>query len=164
MCRCRAYAQIRDRYEALFRGHPTLREIMDSRDQRQLGRFLLEIQSHRDTLLQTHTATQTEGRQSQLTDFFQRITVSPSPPGTQRGVTLPQAEAIRARRRPRVAGYRGASLHRRQIEEIQAREHRALEERLAQMRADPTAFIRAALAPDPPMYHILHPPFSTGWS
>ena len=57
VCRCRAYAQIRGKYETLFRGHPTLGEIMDSRDQRQLGRFLLEIQSHRDTLLQTHTAT-----------------------------------------------------------------------------------------------------------
>ena len=43
VCRCRAYDQIRDRYEALFSGQPTLCEIMDSRDQRQLGRFLLEI-------------------------------------------------------------------------------------------------------------------------
>ena len=127
VCRCRAYDQIRDRYEALFSGQPTLREIMDSRDQRQLGRFLLEIQSHRDTLLQTHAATQSEGTQSQITDSFQRIT-APLSLDTQRGVTLPQAEMSRARRRPRVTGYRGASLHRRQIEEIQARERHAIEE------------------------------------
>ena len=92
VCPWRAYTEIRGRYEALFKGEPTLREIMDSRDQRQLGRFLLEIQSHRDTLLQSHVATQPEGRQSQFTDFFQRIT-APSPSSdTQRGVTLPQAE------------------------------------------------------------------------
>ena len=63
-----------------------------------------------------------------------------------------------------VTGYRGVSLHHRQIEEIQARERRAVEERLAQMRADPAAAIRAAFTPAPPMYHILHPPFSTRWS
>ena len=81
VCQCRAYAEIRDRYEALFGGQPTLREVMDSRDQRQLGRFLLEIQSHRDALLQTYVTTQAGGRQAQLTDFFQRVTV-PHPPDT----------------------------------------------------------------------------------
>ncbi|KAH7373792.1 hypothetical protein KP509_17G075200 [Ceratopteris richardii] len=65
-----AYDGIRGTYETLFTGQPTLREIMDSRDQRQHGRFLLEIQSHRDSLLQPTVASHTGGRQSQLTDFF----------------------------------------------------------------------------------------------
>ena len=163
VCRCRAYDDIRGRYESLFRGQPTLREIMHSRDQRQLGRYLLEIQRHRETLLQPPVDTQMGGRQSQLTDFFQRATPPPLP-DPPRGVTLQQAQTSRGRRRPRVTGCQPPRLHRRQIEEIQTRERRATEERLAQARANPTAFIRAALAPDPPMYHILHPPISTGWS
>ena len=164
ICRCRAYEDIRDRYETLFRGQPTLREIMDRRDQRQLGRFILEIQSHRDTVLHPPEEVQTGGRQAQLTDFFQRITAPPPSTDAQRGVTLQQAETHRARRRPRDTGCRAPRLHRRQIEEIQARDRRAFEERRVQMMADPAGLIRAAFAPDPPMYYILHPPISTGWS
>ena len=68
ICRCRAYEDIRDRYETLFRGQPTLREIMDCRDQRQLGRFILQIQSHRDTVLHPSDEVQTEdNRQSSQT-------------------------------------------------------------------------------------------------
>eukprot|EP00250_Pteridium_aquilinum_P012582 c20814_g1_i1 orf=182-592(+) len=136
---------------------------MESRDQRQLGRFLLEIHRHREALLEP-TVTMTEGgRQSHLTDFFQRLTAPPAPT-TQGGVTLQHTERIRARRRPRAPGYRAPRLHRRQIQEIQARHHQAVQERRTQMMADPTAFIRAALAPDPPMYHVLHPQIRTGWS
>ena len=51
VCRCRAYEDIRGRHEALFTGQSTLREIMESRDQRQLGHFLLEILRHREALL-----------------------------------------------------------------------------------------------------------------
>ena len=163
VCRCRAYDDIRERYEPLFRGQPSLREIMHSRDQRQLGRYLLEAQRYRDTLLQPPTETSVGGRQSQLTDFFQRTTPPPLP-APVRGVTLYQAETIRRRRRPRITGGQPPRLHHRQIEEIQTRARRAAEERRAQMMADPAAFIRAALAPDPPMYQILHPPLSTGWS
>ena len=36
VCRCTAYDDIRVRYEPLFREQPTLQEIADSRDQRQL--------------------------------------------------------------------------------------------------------------------------------
>lgn len=163
VCRCSAYADIRGRYESLFRGQPTLREIMASRDQRQLGRYLIEIQRHRDMLLLPPTEPQTGGRQSQLTAFFQRTTPVPLP-DPPRGVTLQQAETCRRRRRPRAPGCQPPRLHSRQIAEILAREHGAVAMRLAKMRADPAAFIRAALAPDPPMYHILHPPISTGWS
>ena len=127
VCRCRAYDGIRGRYEALFTGQPTLREIMASRDQRQLGRFLVEIQRHRDTILQTTTVDQRGGRQTQLTDFFS-LRHTPAPPlvaVTQRGVTLQQVETSRARRRPRTTGGQGARLHRLQITEIQTRAYRA---------------------------------------
>ncbi|MCO5582026.1 hypothetical protein L7F22_035916 [Adiantum nelumboides] len=44
VCSCQAYQEIRSRYTVLFAGHPTLREIMETRDQSQMGRFLLKIQ------------------------------------------------------------------------------------------------------------------------
>ncbi|KAH6554830.1 hypothetical protein KP509_1Z303800 [Ceratopteris richardii] len=159
VCRCSAYDGIRGRYETLFAGQPTLREIMDSRDQRQLGRFLLEIQSHRDSLLQPTVALHTGGRQSQLTDFFIPRRAAALPPSAHipSGVTLQQAQISRARRRPRDIGYRAPRLHRHQIAEIQDCDHRAMEERRSQMMADPVAAIRVALTPSPPMYHILHP-------
>lgn len=104
VCRCRALEGVRTRYEALFSGQPTLRELMESRDQRQLGQFLVEAQRHRESALQAPTTVATDGgRQSQLTDFFQRATTLPDPP---RGVTLQQAEEVRARRRPHASGYR----------------------------------------------------------
>lgn len=163
VCRCRAYEDIRGRYGTLFTGQPSLRELMESRDQRHFGRFLSEIHRHRDTLLDPGTTTTEGGRQSCLTDFFQRVITAPAPT-TEKGVTLQQAEQIRARRRPRVPGYRAPRLYHRQIEEIQTRHQQTLQERLARMRADPAAFIRAAFTPDPPMYHVLHPHFGTGWS
>ncbi|KAH7443347.1 hypothetical protein KP509_02G030300 [Ceratopteris richardii] len=112
VCRCSAYDGIRGRYGTLFTGQPTLREIMDSRDQRQLGRFLLEIQSHRDSLLQPTVAAHTGGRQSQFTEFFipRRAAALPPSAHTPRGVTLQQAQAARARRRPRARGYRARDI------------------------------------------------------
>ncbi|MCO5586209.1 hypothetical protein L7F22_040148 [Adiantum nelumboides] len=86
----------------LYAGQPTLKELVLSRDQRQLGRFLREIRRHRDLMLQSPSG----DRQSQLTDFFLRATPAPLVPITQRGVTVQQAEVVRARRRPRVVGYR----------------------------------------------------------
>ena len=85
VCRCRAYSDIRDRYTTIFNGEPSLRQIMESADQRKFGQFLLEIQRHRDTLLQVHTIGR-GGRQLQLTDFFQRFT--PVLTRIQEGVTL----------------------------------------------------------------------------
>ncbi|MCO5564662.1 hypothetical protein L7F22_018328 [Adiantum nelumboides] len=43
VCSCQSYHGIRSHYIALFSGQPTLRELMESRDQRQLGRFLLRF-------------------------------------------------------------------------------------------------------------------------
>ncbi|MCO5547983.1 hypothetical protein L7F22_001438 [Adiantum nelumboides] len=114
VCSCRAYHGIRSHYTALFLGQPTLRELMESRDQRQLGRFLLEIQRHRDMMLQSPSG----DRQSQLTDFFLRATPAPLVPTTQRGVTLQQAYVVRARGRPRVVGYRTRRAHQREIHQI----------------------------------------------
>ncbi|MCO5581339.1 hypothetical protein L7F22_035220 [Adiantum nelumboides] len=90
VCNCRAYHGIRSHYTALFSRQPTLRELMESRDQRQLGRFLLEIQRHRDMMLQSPSG----DRQSQLTDFFLRATPAPLVPTRQRGVTLQQADVV----------------------------------------------------------------------
>ena len=91
-CRCRAYSTIRDRYTTLFSADTSLRQLMESADQRHLGQVLLEIHRHRESLLQTHT-TQRGGRQSQLIDFFQRSTL-PAAPLAQRGVTLQQTEDV----------------------------------------------------------------------
>eukprot|EP00250_Pteridium_aquilinum_P032538 c46032_g1_i1 orf=146-310(+) len=43
VCTYRAYEGIRNKYGTQFTGHPTLRKLMESEDQRQLYRFLLEI-------------------------------------------------------------------------------------------------------------------------
>src|SRR5271154_1222557 len=47
VCICRAYSDIRERYTTLFSGHPSLRQIMESADQRRFSQVLLEIQRHR---------------------------------------------------------------------------------------------------------------------
>lgn len=162
VCRCRAYSDIRHRHATLFHGCTSLRQLMESADQRGLGQFILELQSHRESLLQTHTA-QRGGRQSRLTDFFQRST--PSAPPARRGVTLQQAEDIRSRRRPRAPGFRGQRLHHREITEIQTRHRHYMEERITHIYSDPAAVLRGLFTPLPPMATILDPPhFGTGWS
>ncbi len=133
---------------------------MESKDPRELGLFLVEAQRHRESALQT-TAALAGGRQSQLTDFFQQVTTFLDPP---RGVTLQQAEEVRARRRPRALGYRAQRLHHHQIQEIQARHQRALQLARERMIADPGAALRGLSTPDPPMYHILQPFYGHGWS
>ncbi|MCO5560163.1 hypothetical protein L7F22_013770 [Adiantum nelumboides] len=108
---------------------------MESRDQRQLGSFLLEIQRHRDVILQSPSG----DRQSQLTDFFHRATATPPVTTTQRGVTLQEAEVVRARRRPGIPGRRA---HRREI--------------YGYNKASPTT---GTLYTYSPMHDILHPQF-----
>jgi len=161
VCRCRALEGIRARYEALFSGQPTLRELMESRDQRQLGQFLVEAQRHRESALQAPTTATDGGRQSQLTYFFQRATTLPDPP---RGVTLQQAEEVRARRRPRAPGYRAQRRHQHQIQEIQTRHSQTIQAARERMIANPAAVLRGLLTPEPPMYHILQPLYGHGWS
>ncbi|MCO5591745.1 hypothetical protein L7F22_045737 [Adiantum nelumboides] len=139
-----------------------LQQIFECRNQRQLRRFLLEAQQHRDSLLQTVSDVR-EQRQTHLTDFFQQDTVTLSPT-TQRGVTLQQAEVIRARKRPRTHGRRTPRLHQREIQEIQERHYRSIEERRVQTFADPAAILRGLSIPYPPMHHVLHPDYGTGWS
>ncbi|KAH6558407.1 hypothetical protein KP509_1Z065800 [Ceratopteris richardii] len=51
-CRCQAYEDIRDRYPQLFRGPREIRALLGTEDQRPLGRFLVELQRRRGSLLQ----------------------------------------------------------------------------------------------------------------
>ena len=155
ICRCKAYTDIRERYPTLFAGSPTLRVVMDTQDPRRLGEFLLDIQRHREGILTTHSILG-EARQTQLTDFFQRARPpSLTPP---RGVTLQQAEEVRAMRRPRVRGYRTPRPHQREIVEIGARHRREMQTRLDQIRSNPTAVLQGLLTPYRPIDHIM------GWA
>ena len=161
VCRCRAYGDIRERYTTIFHGHLSLREIMESADQRRFGQFLVEIQHQREALLRVPT-TASGGRQSQLTDFFHRSTPVPSP--TQEGVTLQRAEDLRARRRPRAPGYRTPILHQGEIIEIRARHQRHIQERVAHLHSHPEIMFHGIFTSPSPMYQILHPHYGTGWS
>ncbi|MCO5584502.1 hypothetical protein L7F22_038430 [Adiantum nelumboides] len=160
VCSCRAYHDIRSHYTALFSGQPALRELMESRDQRQLGRFLLEIQRHRDLMLQSPSG----DRQSKLTDFFLQATPTPPIPTTQRGVTIQQAEVVRARRRPSVVGYRTQRAHQREIHQIRAHYEQASQKEIHQVYSNPAIILQGLFTPYPPMNDILHPQFGTGWS
>lgn len=161
VCRCRAYSDIRERYTTIFSGHPSLHQIMESADQRKFGQFLLEAQRHRETLLQTHI-TERGGRQSQITDFFER----PTPVSTlaSEGVTLERAEDIRTRRRSRAPGYQTPRLHQREITEIRARHQLLIQERLTHLHSHQEIMLQGIFASPSPMYHILHPQYGTGWS
>lgn len=161
VCRCRAYTAIRERYPILFREPHSLRQIFEAADQRILGRFILDIQRHRETSLQAQTAPK-GGRQTQITTFFQRSTPLPAP--TQQGITLQRAQTLRARRRQRTPGFRTPRLYQREMTEIRAQFHREGAERLARFRADPGMFFRELWTPPSLMYTILHPQYGTGWS
>ena len=162
ICRCRAYEDIRHRHATLFHGRSSLHQLMESADQRGLGQFILEIHHHRESLLHTHTA-ERGGRQSLLTDFFQR-SIAPIP-SVRRGVTLQQAEDIRSRRRSRAPGFQGQRLHHQEITTIRAHHQHYMEERITSIYSDPAAILRGLFTPLPPMATILYPPhFSTGWS
>ena len=152
-CRCSAYTDIRERYPTLFTGSPTLREIMDTEDPRRLGQFLLDIQRHREEMLTTTHSTPGEARQTQLTDFFQRARPPTFTP--PQGVTLQQAEEVRARRRPRVRGYRTPRLHQREIAEIGARHQREMQTRVDQIRSNPEAILQSLFTPYRPIDHIM---------
>ena len=140
VCRCRAYSDIRERYATIFCGHPSLRQIMESTDQRRLGQFLVEAQRHRVTLLQVQVQGTGRGvRQSQLTDFFRRS--APVPPSIQEGVTLQRATDLQARRRPRAPGYQTPRLHQDEITDIRARHQHHLEDRLAHLHRHPELMV-----------------------
>ena len=134
---------------------------MESAYQRRFGQFLLEAQHHRETLLRTHT-TKRGGRQSQLTDFFERST--PVSTLASEGVTLQRAEDLRTRRRPRAPGYQTPRLHQREITEIRARHQHLIQERLTHLHSHPEIMLQGILASPSPMYPILHPQYGTGWS
>ncbi|MCO5560193.1 hypothetical protein L7F22_013802 [Adiantum nelumboides] len=152
VCSCRAYHGIRSHYTALFPGQPTLRELMDA--------FFLRFRDIRDMMLQSPSG----DRQSQLTEFFLRATPAPLVPTTQRGVTLQQAKVVRAKRRPRVVGYRTRRAHQREIHQIRAHHEQAKQREIQRVYSDPATLLQGLFTPCPPMHDILHPQFGTGWS
>ena len=132
---------------------------MESADQRRLGQFLVEAQHHRATLLQVQVQGTGRGaRQSQLTDFFRRFA------SKQEGVTLQRATDLRARRRPRVPGYRTPRLHQGEIADIRARHQHHIQERLAHLHLHPEIMLHRIFTSPSAMYQILHPHYDTGWS
>lgn len=161
VCRCRAHQGVRDRYAGLFEEHSSLHQLMEASDQRQLGRLLLELHSSRERLLQTPAPTR-GGRQSQLTDFFQRA--MPVPADVPRGVTAQRAEELRARRRPRQTGHRAPRLRHREIAAIRMRHQMETQERLARFHSDSGYMFMPFTASASAMYDILYPSYGTGWS
>lgn len=160
VCRCRAHQEVRDRYAALFEGHPPLSQLMETRDQRQFGRLLLELHSSRERALQT-PALRGE-RQLRLTDFFQR-----DMPGIEcmpRGVLVHRAADLRARRRPRQIRHRVPRIHHREIAAIRTRYLMETQERLARFHFDPGRMFVPFTASTSAMYEILYPTYDTGWS
>ena len=163
ICRCPHYTEIRARYPTLF-GRPevSLHSVMTSPDQRLLGRFLRDMYQHRERGLQMDS---TQGRQTQLTDFFRPTAPIQLHASSSQGVTLARAEEIRAQRRPRIPGTRSrvSQHHRREVRSIRQRFE------LHILGRGPTSDIGTdditrVLTTGSRMYHILHPPIITGWS
>ncbi|KAH7387052.1 hypothetical protein KP509_16G002600 [Ceratopteris richardii] len=161
-CRCQAYEDIRDRYPQLFRGPREIRALLGTEDQRPLGRFLVELQHHRASLLQQRMEIHLPPPpppppQTYITDFF-RPTYTRGP-SSMRGVTLHRAEELRRhRRRPRPL-VRRARPHQREIQAIHARHDMEIQRRqqCTPIDLDTQSILRIAMMPYPPMHYILHP-------
>ncbi|KAH6557133.1 hypothetical protein KP509_1Z132300 [Ceratopteris richardii] len=155
-CRCQAYEDIRDRYPHLFRGPREIRALLGTEDQRPLGRFLVELQRRRASLLQQrmdiHLVPQTS-----ITDFF-RPTATRGP-SSMRGVTLHRAEEFRRQRRRPRPPVRRARPHQREIQAIHARHDMEIRRRQqpTPIDLDVQSILRIAMMPYPPMHYILHP-------
>lgn len=163
VCRCPHYTEIRARYPTLF-GRPevSLQSVMTSLDQRLLGRFLRDMYQHRERGLQTDSA---QVRQTQLTDFFRPATPTQPHAPSPHGVTLDRAQELRAQRRPRVPGMRSRLSQRHRQEVCRIRQHFESQFLRRGTASDiDMADIMRSLTTGSRMYHILHPPISTGWS
>ena len=160
VCRCSTYSTIRERYPSLFREHHTLQELFERADQHRLGAFLLEIQRQRERALQEPITQRGGLQQTRLTDYFQRSTLGAT---IRLGVSLERAERLRSRRRTRAPGFQLPRLHCREIAEIRQRHQREREDRVAQLRADPTRFIRELHSPPSLLDTLLYPHIDTGW-
>ena len=165
VCTCPAYQSIREQYPDLFGSQPSLRQIMATPDQRLLGRAILELRRRREQLLETPAHSLRGGRQTHLTDFFftQRPAATTPPTPSPRGVTTDRAEELRARRRPRLAGYHAPRLHHQEIAAIRARHEHEIQRRVDSSRSAPAVVLRGAFTPPSPMYTLLHPTYGTGW-
>ena len=164
VCTCSAYQSIREQYPSLFSTQPTLRQIMTTSDQRLLGRVILEFQRRREQLLETPVHSLRGGRQTHLTDFF--LSQSPATITTlsrPTGVTTRRAEELRARRRPRLAGYHAPRLYHQEIAAIRARHEHEIQRRVDHLRSAPAGALQGVLTPPSQMYTLLNPTHDTGW-
>ena len=125
--------EYKGRYHCLFKqGFGPLRKVMEIEDQRCLGLFLLELNRHREKLL-NNTATQAHPQRT-ITTFFSPITPNAtnqsrdtqmvSWPGHNKGVTIDWVIAICRARRPRPHGPWPQHPCHRQIKAIISRHHR----------------------------------------
>ena len=129
-------------------------QIMATSDQRLLGRVILEFQRRREQLLETPLHPLRGGRQTHLTDFFltQRLGTTTPPTPRPKGVTADRAEELRARRRPRLAGYHAPRLYHQEIAAIRARHEHEIQRRVDRLRSAPAVALRGAFTPPSPMY------------
>ena len=136
---------------------------MATSDQRLLGRVILELQRRREQLLETLVHSLRGGRQTHLTDFFlsQRPDITTLPRST--GVMTSRAEELRARRRPRLAGYHAPRLYHQEIATIRARHEHEIQRRVDHLHSAPAVALREAFTPPSQMYTLLHPTYDTRW-
>ena len=78
-------------------------------------------------------------------------------------MTTNRAEELRARRRPRLVGYRAPRLHHQEIAAIRARHEHEIQRRVDRVRAAPAGVIQGALTPPSQMDTLLNPTHDTGW-
>ncbi|KAH6554789.1 hypothetical protein KP509_1Z306500 [Ceratopteris richardii] len=146
--RCRAYLDLR----AQFQIEESLQLCMTMGEQQRLGRFLTAAYERRERSLQPTHQTRVSTQQT-ITQFFQRAELHQRGPSI--GLMLQQAAAQRARRRPRMAGYRRPRLYHEDISRIKTAYDSMMEQR--RTTTPWVVFLQEALRP-PPMYQILHPP------
>ncbi|MCO5569503.1 hypothetical protein L7F22_023216 [Adiantum nelumboides] len=152
MVRCTAYSALR----VQFGMEDTLQQCIARSDQVQLGRFLTAAWGIREQILQPRLQAG-ERTQRTITEFFQREVSSERSSTRTSGLTLQQAETQRARRRPRVPGYRRPRPHQSEISRIRALHQHHLEMRYASTHW--TTRLQEALRPPFSMYDILHPSY-----
>ncbi len=128
VCHCSVFYEIRGRYHCLFQnGFGPLPTIMEYKDQRCLGLFLLELKRHREKLLKVDNTATTTHQQRTITNFFTPMTlphdtIQPgnihAPRVQTKGVSIDQAIGMCRARRPRAKGPRPRHPCHRQIKAI----------------------------------------------
>ena len=136
-CRCPSYTKIREEYKEFLGSTPSLSQLMNTLDPKKLGKYLLDLQRYREgKLINSNyfsSNTNTHSKQSLITCFFQNSRVTnvdnqqSSMDASTPGLSLTQAEKQRARRRPRVPGFKTTRCDTREIQKIRHRELLRLE-------------------------------------